>query len=350
MIYLFLCRLTTAFGKGFHSLSLGKADGSGLHRVTKLMTPVVMLFEVALPEVKTTNVTTNETTTMTPQCQSWDIDKEGDEGSSSPYGGCAVTVFNGTAHETTTMTPQCLYWDVDEGEWSTEGCTLTFFNGTHMECSCDHLTDFATAFQQVARSADFQAFTRVQLITVENMRQNPLPFILLFLLYFLAGMGVILGAKLDAASSKNIQSDRIPDMLMFDSYRDLIIAFPLSARLIRTTFIMANVCLLLLAIALVVCGSITLDSTFNWIFGNLGNVVLIGYAVTQCGMVLLGLYLIGMIPSKGLHRTSLAIWIVLGIVLLLLNSYGLTLALQGEVHLPNMFCPGMSAGIITPQS
>jgi hypothetical protein len=99
------------FGKGVHSLSLGKADGSGLYSVKNLTTPVVMMFEVATPKFNTTDVTAN--------------------------------------NKTLTIQPQCLYWDIDNGAWSSEGCELTFSNDTHIECTCNHLTDFGTAFKQI---------------------------------------------------------------------------------------------------------------------------------------------------------------------------------------------------------
>ncbi|XP_072181687.1 cadherin EGF LAG seven-pass G-type receptor 2-like [Diadema setosum] len=43
--------------------------------------------------------------------------------------------------------PQCVYWDFalynDTGGWSTEGCRLTGYNRTHINCSCSHLTNIA---------------------------------------------------------------------------------------------------------------------------------------------------------------------------------------------------------------
>jgi hypothetical protein len=292
------------FGRGVHSLSLGKADGSGLHRVKNLTTPVVMMFEVQTPEF---NTTTNATAN----------------------------------NETISIQPQCLYWDIDEGAWSSEGCAVTLYNETHMECTCNHLTGFGTAFKQIATSADFTAATSVELITVENILENPLPFVFLFTLYFLTGMGVILGSKLDA-SSKVSQSDRLANMLQFDSYRQIQIKVPLLVRVTRAMFLVANMVLALLAIVVGVCGLVTFDSTFHWIFGNLGNYAVIAYACSQCGMCALGLFLIGVVPGKGSHRLCSGVWLLLGVSILLLHVYGLTLAQDRVVRVPAVFCPSGS--------
>ncbi len=296
------------FGKGVNSLSLGKADGSGLYSVKNLTTPVVMTFEVQTPEFNTTtNATANNETIIS-------------------------------------IRPQCLYWDIDEGVWSSEGCTVTLYNETHMECTCNHLTDFGTAFKQIATSADFSAATNLALITVDNILQNPLPFVFLFTLYFLTGMGVILGSKLDSSSKVN-HSERLANMLQFDSYRQVQIKMPLRVSVIRAMFLVANGFLVMLAIVVIVCGISTFDSTFHWIFGNLGNYTVIAYACSQFGMCVMGLYLIGVIPGKGSHRLSCGVWFLLGVSILLLHVYGLTLAQDGVVHVPAVFCPpGSSAG------
>lgn len=42
---------------------------------------------------------------------------------------------------------QCAFWNYSletlDGSWSTEGCELTYSNGTHTSCRCNHLTHFA---------------------------------------------------------------------------------------------------------------------------------------------------------------------------------------------------------------
>jgi hypothetical protein len=193
-------------------------------------------------------------------------------------------------------------------------------------------------------SADFSTVTNLGLITADNVLKNPLPFLFLFTLYFLMGMGIILGSKLDA-SSKEIQSDRVANMLQFDSYRQIVKEVPLWARLIRSIFLVANIFLALLAIAAGVCGISTFGSTFHWIFGNHGNFALIAYACSQFIMFLVGLYQIGIIPGKGSHHLSFGLWLVLGISIFLLHVFWLNLAQNNAVRVPKLFCPGDSAGV-----
>jgi hypothetical protein len=60
--------LNLQFGKWVHSLSLEKADGSGLHSVKNLTSPVVMVFEVQILEfhTKTSDAANNETIIIRP--------------------------------------------------------------------------------------------------------------------------------------------------------------------------------------------------------------------------------------------------------------------------------------------
>lgn len=112
---------TQEFGKGVHSLSLGKADGSGLHTVEDLTTPVSIVFEATLPKVDA-------------QCVSWDADDQ-----------CL---------ETLTRTVQCVYLDTSDGIWSSTGCEVVSYDDTHIECACNHLTDFAHVFTDEQNSFD----------------------------------------------------------------------------------------------------------------------------------------------------------------------------------------------------
>ncbi|XP_071483571.1 uncharacterized protein [Diadema antillarum] len=41
----------------------------------------------------------------------------------------------------------CSFWNYDIGAWSQEGCEVDFFNDTHVQCSCSHLTNFAVLMQ-----------------------------------------------------------------------------------------------------------------------------------------------------------------------------------------------------------
>jgi len=112
---------TQEFGKGVHSLSLGKADGSGLYTVEDLTTPVSIVFEATLPKLDA-------------QCVSRDADDQ-----------CL---------ETLTRTVQCLFLDTSDGSWSGAGCEVVSYDETHIECACNHLTDFAHVFTDEQNSFD----------------------------------------------------------------------------------------------------------------------------------------------------------------------------------------------------
>jgi hypothetical protein len=112
---------TQEFGRGVHSLSLGKADGSGLHTVEDLTTPVSIVFEATLPKLDA-------------QCVSWDADDQ-----------CL---------ETLTRTVQCVYLDTSGGSWSSTGCEVVSYDETYIECACNHLTDFAHVFTDEQNSFD----------------------------------------------------------------------------------------------------------------------------------------------------------------------------------------------------
>ncbi|XP_022101230.1 cadherin EGF LAG seven-pass G-type receptor 2-like [Acanthaster planci] len=52
-----------------------------------------------------------------------------------------------TLGQANTINPQCVFWDFSlfdgVGGWSTKGCSVDSFNTTHINCSCNHLTNFA---------------------------------------------------------------------------------------------------------------------------------------------------------------------------------------------------------------
>jgi len=48
------------------------------------------------------------------------------------------------------LTPKCLYWDTTSGSWSSDGCKPTLVNSS-VQCSCTHLTDFATRIDAMAQ-------------------------------------------------------------------------------------------------------------------------------------------------------------------------------------------------------
>jgi hypothetical protein len=161
----------TTFASGVHSLTLGRPNGE-THAVHDLVEPVEIVFEVSNDEIRNTTI--------------------------------------GNITSTLVVEAQCLYWSVNTGGWDDTGCTLISENATHVVCACTHLTDFATAFKETALSADFSAFTRVDLFTLDNILANPLPFVLLFTMYFLAALGCLMGSNLDSRVSH--ESDRIVNM------------------------------------------------------------------------------------------------------------------------------------------
>ncbi len=58
----------------------------------------------------------------------------------------------------------------------------------------------------------------------------------------------------------------------------------------------------------------------------------------------MGLYRIGIIPGKGSHHLSFALWLILGITIFLVHVILLNLAQNNAIRVPNLFCPGDSAG------
>ena len=46
-------------------------------------------------------------------------------------------------HEPIWAAPTCAYWSEDDHRWSTKGCKLLYFNGTHSHCGCHRLATFA---------------------------------------------------------------------------------------------------------------------------------------------------------------------------------------------------------------
>ena len=55
---------------------------------------------------------------------------------------------------TTSAVPVCTYWQdsaTDNSTWSTEGCELVYATPNHIVCSCNHFTDFASAWTGVGR-------------------------------------------------------------------------------------------------------------------------------------------------------------------------------------------------------
>ncbi len=254
-----------------------------------------------------------------------------------------MTYFvNMTAQTKSVYEQRCLFWNIDTAGWDDEGCNLVSANDSDVICACSHLTDFATAFKETAASADFSAFTRLDLFTMANILLNPMPFMLIFVFYFLAAVGVILGSHMET-SSKKLQSIRATSMLEVSSFRQIKDQIPAWARILWAVFTVANVILIMLTISVGVIGLATLDSAFNWFFGNVGNGSLLVYALFQLLMVLLGQKVVGLFPGLGLHRVSFLIWLVLGVAFLWTNVYLLQLGQYGYILMPKAFCPAAAA-------
>ena len=55
---------------------------------------------------------------------------------------------------TTSAAPVCTYWQdsaTDNSTWSTLGCELVYATPSHIVCSCNHFTDFASAWTGIGR-------------------------------------------------------------------------------------------------------------------------------------------------------------------------------------------------------
>ncbi len=282
----------TTRGKGVHSLSLGKCDGSGsLMKVKNLTKPIVMYFKVDAPPM-------DDYTT----------------------GGRAT-------NEIRTQVPQCLYWDVDKGEWSSEGVNTTFFNGTHMGCSSDHLTDFGTAFTDVAGSLNFEVFVNVVLLDdlAQKIVNNPYVFVLLFATYFFCGMACLFGAMKDGNDFGFTLYRK--EITAFESYTEASqkIAVPRSSRWTRAIFFLVNLAFLVLSITdLAICiVSWASGSLFKDISRGIGVYLLFMYAVFQFALVMVGFQNAGFWRAPGRHALFLVLFLVMMLVAVFLNAFAL---------------------------
>ena len=94
---------------------------------------------------------------------------------------------------TTSAVPVCTYWQdsaTDNSTWSTEGCELVYATPNHIVCSCNHFTDFASAWTGVGRRTtdvlgSVDEFSTEQL--VENIPLVTALFLLLVLCISLVG-------------------------------------------------------------------------------------------------------------------------------------------------------------------
>ncbi|CAG0888939.1 unnamed protein product [Cyprideis torosa] len=61
----------------------------------------------------------------------------------------ALMTFKLTQNTTNLTDPQCVFWDYTTSVWSMDGCRVLDYNGSHVACSCDHLTHFAVLMSVV---------------------------------------------------------------------------------------------------------------------------------------------------------------------------------------------------------
>jgi hypothetical protein len=294
------------FTSGVHSLTLGRIGG-GAYAAHNLPEPVLLTFEVIRPGRRRQQL---------------------QDASSTPR---------------ESIETMCLYWNIDTADWDDEGCQLVRANDTHVICACNHLTDFATAFRETAQSADFSAFTRLDLFTVENVLKNPRPFLLLFALYFLAAVGCLMGSFMDS-KRKAVLSGHATSMLQLNSYIQSRGPIPFGAEVCMSVFLVANALFALLTLAVGTMGLVTLHSTLNWVFGNVGNSAILACAFFQLLMLLIGLRLTGIIPGVGSNRAFFVVWLVFGAVFLWMNVYLLQIGHSGTVLVPRALCPAADDG------
>jgi len=233
-------------------------------------------------------------------------------------------------NETITRTPQCLYWDVDKGEWSGEGCEMTFYNGTHMECTCDHLTDFGTAFTDTAQSLNFDVFTNFAVWDdlAQKLIDNPAAFAMLFAMYFLCGVVCVGGS---------IQDGRDPQYMIyrknlneFESFNEAQLNLPQTknVRLLRAVFAMVILALAALTVACIgICiVSWTSDSPFSIVSRTAGPGVLLAYAIFQGLAVAMGLQIGGFWRSPGNQMNFFIVFIVINVFNVGINSFAIDFA------------------------
>ncbi len=94
---------------------------------------------------------------------------------------------------------------------------------------------------------------------------------LMFVLYFLAAVGVLLGSHMDT-SSKALQSIRATSMLEVSSYKQIKDQIPAGARVFWAVFTVANAILVMLTIAVGVIGLATMTPHSIGSLGILGMV------------------------------------------------------------------------------
>jgi hypothetical protein len=307
----------TTIGSAVHSFTLGRAVGSGVHNVHDLPNPVEIVFK------------------RSEEAQSA---RRRDRNRRRHLSSDSADVSTSTSKVLLTrVETQCVYWNPLTAAWDDEGCVLVRENETHVTCACTHLTDFATAFEETLVSADFSALNNLDLLTVDNLLESPLVLMVLSGLYFFAAVASVLGTRADS-SSKNIQGKKLKYMNSFRSYKEVSKAVPVKIRVARSIFTTSSGVLLGTSFGLLVLAATSFDSAFNWLFGDLGNYMLITYAGVQITLCIVGLRMVGVIPGGDSNLNLLLGWLFVLAGCFVQNGLGQQLAVQHEITLPGAFC------------
>jgi hypothetical protein len=295
----------TTFSSGIHSLTLGRGSDGSAYEVSNLEIPIEIKFGISDGEAER---------------------RRRRRALSNSNDMAATGVV-------TTIETLCLWWNMDTAEWNDDGCVLLRENSTHIVCACTHLTDFATAFKETARSADFSVLRNAELLTIDNVLANPTPFVVLFSIYFLAGVGCVVGSYEDGRSQL-LQASRIDNMRQFRSFVEVPRKPSHFVEIVRGIFLTTNIVLVILSVGTLLVGVWSFDGIVHWVFGPTGHVLLVTYACFQLLMCLFGTAMIGTIPFMGSHRPLHHLWLAFAAFFFVVNAEGLNFAVQGEVKIP----------------
>jgi hypothetical protein len=182
-------------------------------------------------------------------------------------------------------------------------------------------------------SADFSVLSNLSLLTIDNALKNPLPFVLLFSIYFLAALGCIVGANLDSKTA-SLGSIRIVHMKQFQSFKEVPKKASGIAKFLRAFFLITNFCMVTMSICILMVSLTTFDNIVHWLFGAVGNILLVVYATFQLLMCGLGISMIGSISIAGSDRSLFVLWLALALTAIVMNAKGLEFSLHGEMAIP----------------
>lgn len=60
--------------------------------------------------------------------------------------------------------PVCAFWDYTTYGWSDEGCYVHSFNRTHVQCKCDHLTNFAVIMEESSGPREEESISPLRIL------------------------------------------------------------------------------------------------------------------------------------------------------------------------------------------